>query len=139
MKKIWKFKLKEPRSIVLNFSSPNAFFHEERKGQKVTSGYIIDNTLTILNDYEWDGCTPKIRIFGKILGVWDFDETYEASLFHDFLIENFQNHNISRKQIDSLFSVILLKHKFKYERIYSLGVNLFRKFGSRFHWFDKSV
>jgi hypothetical protein len=139
VKKIWKFKLKEDRHIVLNFDTPDVFFTEEKNGKKVIVGYIIDNVLTVLNGYEWDGCTPKIRIFGKILGVPDFEGTYEASLFHDFLIEYFNYHSISRKQIDSVFTCVMLKCKFKYERVYSLGVNLFRKLGNKFGWFKKPV
>jgi hypothetical protein len=127
-KKVWKFSLFEHFSTDLKrFGISGDFiFFDEINGAKFFVGEIKDGVLTILKGYEWDGNTPKFRLFGKILGIPDFPETWEASLVHDFLIEYCRQHNISRKATDLIFEGILREKRFILKPLYSSAVHFFR-------------
>jgi hypothetical protein len=132
-KKVWKFSLFKHFSTDLKrFGISGDFiFFDEINGAKFFVGEIKDGVLTILKGYKWDGNTPKFRLFGKIIGIPDFQETWEASLVHDFLIEYCSQHNIRRNVIDNIFQGILREKKFIFEPIYSNGVHLFRPFSRK--------
>lgn len=84
--------------------------------------------------YAWDGCSPKWKISGKIFGTPDgrIDPktkkpiTYYASMFHDAIYQykNAQTMKISRKEADLIFLIMLKKAKFRFWRIYYLGVRI---------------
>lgn len=82
--------------------------------------------------YSWDGCSPKWKLFGKIIGTPDgkidpetnLPKTYYASMFHD-VIYQFKNEEtmcISRKEADKIFKIMLKKANFKSWFLYNLGV-----------------
>lgn len=129
MEKIWKFRTDKDYSVNLyqyyhKFSDYT--FYDTIDGAKQVVGYIKDGVLTILKGYEWDGCTPKFKLFGKLFGVLDFDRTKEASLVHDFLIEYKAQHSIGRKIIDIIFESILKVNKFKLRWVYASAVHAYR-------------
>lgn len=135
MKKVWKFKL--ANNYVVNLARylgpiDDCIFIDYVGDQIEIVGFIVDGELTIVKGYEWDGCTPKITLFGQILGTPDFKETYEASLVHDFLIEYCIQHTFTRKQIDTVFQKILESKRFKFSFIYAGGVHLFRPIAVNF-------
>lgn len=131
---MWKFRLKSDTTFNLSAIIGQVKDYHFNKAAIVhndylllTEGIIKDGVLTIYKGYEWDGCTPKFRFFGKILGVPDFDGTYYPSLVHDFLIEYCLDHDIKREQIDNLFEALLKKEKFKFAWLYAGVVHLYRK------------
>ena len=129
MKKIWKFKLKQETLFdIAEYIGPvdDFVFYDKLDGKLQKVGSIYNGWLQINKGYEWDGCTPKFRIFGKIFGIPDFQGTYHASLAHDFLIEYCEQHNICRKQIDHIFEKIMEEEGFFFRFLYATGVNLYR-------------
>lgn len=128
-KKIWKFSLFEDFSTDLKrfgANSPDIIFYDLIDENWQVVGEIKSGVLRIYKGYEWNGCSPKFRVFGKIVGILDFNETWEASLVHDFLLEYCSQHDIPRKIIDNAFEIILAEKKFRFRWIYANGVHLFR-------------
>jgi hypothetical protein len=128
--KIWKFKLEKDFKIDLkkySILAKDCVFYDTIEDKKIKVGYFKKGVLCIYKDYEWDGCTPKFKLFGKIVGIPDFGGTYNASLVHDFLIEFFNQHSLKRKEIDFIFEYVLKDDSFQFTWIYSNAVHLFRK------------
>lgn len=129
MEKIWKFRTQEDYSVDL-FKYYHKFndctFYDTVDGVYQVVGHIKNGVLTILKGYEWDGCTPKFKLFGKLVGVLDFEKTKEASLVHDFLIEYKAQHSIGRKIMDIIFDKILKDNKFKLRWVYANAVHAYR-------------
>lgn len=95
---------------------------------------IFGGVIFIPKGYSWDGCTPKIKIAGKlVIGTPDGEihpetgkpRTYYASLVHDALYQYFPQHGISRKDIDSLFLDMLRMSGFKSAGLYHRAVRWF--------------
>jgi hypothetical protein len=129
MKKVWKFKLGADFSVDLykyHHKFEDVVFTDIINNQLEIVGYLSKGKLIILKGYEWDGCTPKFNIFGKVMGVPDFQETYEPSLVHDFLIEYCNQHLISREVIDIIWTKMLKEKSFKMRWLYSGAVHAFR-------------
>lgn len=84
------------------------------------------------NGYAWDGCSPKIKLFGKIIGTPDGridpktnkPKTYYASMFHDaiYQFKKADRMLISRKESDIIFKIMLQKSTFKPWKLYYRGV-----------------
>jgi len=128
-KKIWKFRLgSDARINLAKHIGPveDCIFVDYVGDQIEIVGFIVDGWLTIVKGYEWDGCTPKVRLFGVLVGIPDFKGNYRASLVHDFLIEYCIQHSIPRKKIDIAFQEIMKEDRFLLRQIYSTGVHLFR-------------
>jgi hypothetical protein len=129
VKKKWKFRLDSNTKVNLAKyigQVEECVFIEEINGVVEIVGFIVDGWLHILKGYEWDGCTPKISLFGILVGIPDFRGTWKASLVHDFLIEYCIQHSIQRKKIDIIFQKIMKEERFLLNPIYSAGVHLFR-------------
>lgn len=134
MKKIWKFKLPKHFEIDLRKYSihiKDCVFLDSSSGETVTAGFADNGILVIFKGYEWDGCTPKFKLFGRIFGTPDFKGTYIPSLVHDFLIEFCSQHSLNRKEIDCIFEQILRENKFKIGWMYYVGVHAFRPIAVR--------
>lgn len=135
-KKIWKFRLQNTYQTDLTqyigYVEDCSFFDMTDNVPTIV-GWIYNGVLTILAGYEWDGCTPKISLFGQYIGVPDFKKTYEASLVHDFLIEYCFLHNIPRIKIDILFEKKLKEKKFILTFIYAGGVHFYRPVSKLFN------
>jgi hypothetical protein len=82
--------------------------------------------IKIHSGYAWDGCTPKLCVFGKWLGVPDFGPTILASLVHDSLLQFHLDDGfpLNREQCDVHFSEILNEQDFVFSGVYSLGVKI---------------
>ena len=134
-KKIWKFRLGKTIEIDLREyigEVNDCLFIDYVGGQLEVVGFISNSKLTIVEGYEWDGCTPKFRLFGFLVGVPDFDGTKKASMVHDFLIEYCKQHNISRFKIDKIFEGVMNDENFLLKGLYAGGVNLFRPISLKF-------
>ena len=89
---------------------------------------VTENKLIIFKGYAWDGCSPKRKIFGILVGTWDgrFDKNtgkqkcYYSSLVHDALCQ-FKIGN--RKTIDDIF--LWMMTGFIFKRIYYNSVRLY--------------
>ena len=110
--------------------------HELFSGVIFRSKYlqIYDGQLFIPAGYSWDGCTPKLRIGGKlVIGTPDGQihpetgkpRTYYASLVHDALYQFSPKHGIPRKQIDDLFLEMLRMSGFRSAGLYHRAVRWF--------------
>jgi hypothetical protein len=129
VKKLWKYRLPDDFRLDLKkYIGPvkDCLFYDYVNYKEIPVGHIKNGILTIFKGYEWDGCTPKFKLFGKLFGVPDFPATWIPSLIHDFLIEYFLQHHIYRETIDILFEKLLKERKFKLAGIYANAVHLFR-------------
>lgn len=117
---IYKFTLKEDIEIMTDLKGHN--FNCDWF-QLFEGGKII-----VKSGYSWDGCSPKVKIFGKIIGTWDGknNSTYYASMLHDVLYQYKCEIPFSRLEVDKQFKKDLEKINFKYTNIYYFFV---RKFG----------
>ena len=97
---------------------------------------INDNTIFVKAGYATDGCTPKINIFGWVVGTPDgpimydgYPQTYWASLVHDALVQFSKEPNMpySKKQIDQIFYTMLKECNWKWAGLYYSAVRLFSK------------
>lgn len=134
-KSLWKFCLQEDVSFtIFNSEVCNNYFNHIDKPFHHTWFSIEFNTgsirFTIRKGYAWDGCTPKFKIFGKIVGVWDgfydshthLPDTYYASLIHDTLCQFMNEHPISRDDADKIFLWLLQRHNFVFSYLYYFAV-----------------
>lgn len=83
---------------------------------------LYPDGLKVYPRYEWDGCSPKIVLFGRFWGTPDFEKTLLASLVHDVTTQ-FDKCGVylSRKEQDKLFLRILQSAGFKLSRLYFWG------------------
>lgn len=70
--KYYKWTLQDPIEIKL----PRKLIREEGghfylKHNGKIWGDIYENKLVIRKGYSWDGCSPKIKLLGMVLGTWD--------------------------------------------------------------------
>lgn len=87
--------------------------------------------------FEWDGATPKIRLFGRILGTPDGSINpktgkptyYYASMVHDAI--NQSNCPITYKQWNDAALFLMKRDGHKLWRIYNFGNRLFGRFFGR--------
>ena len=94
----------------------------------------VNGVLVVNELYAWDGCSPKVRLFGKVVGVpegpegfLNRPETWRGSLFHDVLCQ-FQSHPdmpFSREEIDLIFLKLLELDGFERAQLYYRAVRLF--------------
>lgn len=93
----------------------------------------VQGVLIVNRDYSWDGCSPKFKLFGKVIGIPDgpLDPssrpvTWRASLFHDALCQ-FQDHPnmpFSREEIDAIFLRLAELDGFEHARLYHRAIRL---------------
>ncbi|GAB4061912.1 hypothetical protein [Uliginosibacterium sediminicola] len=93
-----------------------------------------DGTLRVLKGYAWDGCTPKLRLFGRVIGMPDggispvtqLPRAYYASLVHDALYQFLDTGlPVDRVTADRIFQEILLRDEFSASLLYYLAVRIF--------------
>ena len=94
----------------------------------------------VMAGYSWNGCSPKRRIFGKVIGVSDGPMTshrilhyyhtkpmlYLASATHDAFAQ-FNPKGITRKRIDSNFQADMIDVGWKWHQAYYHGVRIWSK------------
>lgn len=145
---VWKYRLNAPfiwkPSIQPNFQNWQTnmvFFTDEKDRLRLSIG--IDGTITVEEDYAWDGCSPKWRVGSYLPGVPDgapnpdtgYPYTYFGSLIHDALLqwEDDPHMPYTREEIDLIFLERLMLDKFsdadtyyKFVRMYSRWVGFKR-------------
>lgn len=84
---------------------------------RIYNGHITVKA-TESKQYAWDGCSPKIKVFGKIIGTPDVKGTWRASLFHDALYQ----YKIEKGLADLVFYDLMLRDKCKVAKLYYTGV-----------------
>lgn len=100
-----------------------------------------DGTITVKGSvkdgYAWDGCSPKKEILDLLWGTPDGKldyrtekpMTYYASMIHDAVYQFKGEVDISRREADRIFLLILKESKFFWARLYGFGVRV----GGRFY------
>jgi hypothetical protein len=127
-KKIYKFTHLQDDFILTNITGREFscdWLGVERDGKITVRG-------THYHGYAWDGCSPKWFCCGKIWGTPDGKPdprtgkplTYYASMFHDALYQFKQTVNISRKESDILFHLLLKEAGFRFHWLYMAGVRI---------------
>lgn len=93
---------------------------------------ISDGSICVKSGYAWDGCTPKISIFGLFtLGTPDGvlrngrAWTYYASLVHDVLCQFSLSLPFTKEQVIGIFRDQLEECSWPLTNIYVLAVNIF--------------
>lgn len=92
--------------------------------------------ITVIADYAWDGCSPKIKVMDWVYlgtpdGTMDWATgkpvTWEASMIHDALYQFRQHADMpfTRRDMDEIFRDILRQKGFSLSTIYFWGVRLF--------------
>ncbi len=131
----YKFKLKEDKVIYvynprIRMCAPH-LFKFDNLGYLEISGKVLK--FTIKAGYAWDGCSPKVKILNRIVGIPDglidadtmLPVTHDSSLVHDILYQFLGKHSLSRKEVDYTFYYLMKKAKFLPAPIYFLAVRLF--------------
>lgn len=91
---------------------------------------IRDGQLTIASEYAWDGCSPKISLFG----LWTIGTpdgalrygkpwTYYASLVHDVLCQFRHEHPLTQKQVTTIFQDMLTEVHWPWRKVYVWAVD----------------
>jgi hypothetical protein len=119
-------KFKKELSCVINFHDEKGRCWLELDGRGVL----------IRKGYATDGCTPKINLFGWIVGTPDgpiqkdgYPQTYWASLVHDVLTQ-FQHDKkmiYNRKEMDDIFYYMLKECNWPYAKLYYYAVRIYSK------------
>jgi hypothetical protein len=100
-------------------------------------GKLENGVLTIFPDYAWNGCTPKWKVWGLMIGTpegWR-SSTKRASVVHDFLTQ----YNVCRRSLaDRIFYDMLKEDSFYLAKLYYLAVRLYSViFVNVQRWFRK--
>lgn len=104
----------------------------------------VSGRITVRRDYSWDGCSPKFRVFGKLLGTPEgeidpltgYPATYHASLIHDALYQ-FMDHPrmpYTKAQADLIFYRILQSDRFGSAHLYYAAV---KWLGGAYRWINQ--
>lgn len=127
----WLFTLESDYSYKTNLVLPEDYYFHTYKGDLLV--YIAkDGTINVYKGYAWDGCSPKLKIGGQIIGTPDgklvnnLPQTYHASLIHDVLYQYIQFLPIKRSAADRIFLDLLAGFRYKY--LYYAVVRLFGGF-----------
>ena len=92
-----------------------------------------NGTLTVMQGYTWNGCSPKICLLDLCLGTPDGvvyektgrQKTYYASLVHDVLYQFLRKGTpIKRSQADKCFLLLMGKSEFLWRHVYWIMVRL---------------
>lgn len=96
-------------------------------------GVLHKDGIVIYSGYAWDGCTPKICVYGHLIGVPDGltsldtgkPSAYYASLVHDILCQFYHQIPLKMSRIDEIFYMILKRDGFILKDLYYIAVRAF--------------
>ena len=121
---VWRYQLEQPFT----------YKHEAFDGIDFENPWITitHGQLTIRSGYAWDGCSPKISLWGlSTLGTPDGvlhrgkPWTYNASLVHDALCQYRDTLPLGREQVTQIFDDMLLGVQWPLRWLYVLAVRWF--------------
>ena len=123
------YRFKTTRDIEIGLTYPiipnnyKLVFRDQKGKARLT---LYPQTIRIHGGYAWDGCTPKVCIFGKWFGSPDFEPTILASLVHDSLLQFHLRGEfpLTREQCDEIFKEILIAQDFQLASVYGVGVDI---------------
>jgi hypothetical protein len=101
--------------------SADFYIQTNIRGRRFTSEWLEiepDGDMVVKKGYSWDGCSPKVKIFGRIVGTLDTKGTYYASCVHDAIYQYKGDCMVSRKEADALFLEMLLDSGFLLSYLY---------------------
>lgn len=108
------------------FQSPYTFPSDLIFEQGGNVWMVIRSTglIEIRKGYAWNGNDPKFQLFGRVYGTPEFEETKNASMVHDALLQFFEHRDMpfSRKEVDLIFYTIMVMDGFRYADTYYMGV-----------------
>lgn len=118
---VYKFVLKESETRYFDFLKGINFSSEWL--------YIKDGFATIPAGYAHNGCSPKWKIKGKIIGTWDGEnnELENASRWHDVFYQFSKYLDIKRFDVDKQFLKDMEDFPLRYE--YYVAVRSFGGLG----------
>ena len=136
-KKVYKFVHRDDVWIETNITGrtfETEFFKVEPSGKMTILG-------SNKSGYAWDGCTPKKEWLDMIIGTpdgrLDYETekpiTYYASMVHDVIYQYKEEIDISKKEADVLFKLILKSANFYWTEAYYFAVTNFG--GKGVKWF----
>lgn len=125
---IWNFiRPKKHYKYLLNEAYRH--FDEELKGFSFRNEWVtIHNGQMIVNkDYAWDGCSPKVKMVGVVVGVPDgkFDECKFPSLIHDVFCQFIKVIPVTKKIVVGIFLKMLKAVKWYLADEYAYAVDKF--------------
>jgi len=113
---MYKYKLKDSEERYITFLT----------GHNVEFEFLTvkKGIATIKKGYSWDGATPKVKLFGVIIGVPDGkkDQLRYATLWHDVLT---QYGTGKKKNVDLLFKKDMINVGWSLYSLYYTAVRLF--------------
>ena len=126
MKPVYKFVLKNEVMRKIDFLNGIEFYSEYLK--------IEYGVATIKKGYAHNGCSPKVKICGKIFGTWDGrkNELEDPSRWHDIFhkySKELAKLGIERIDVDRLFLRDMIEVEFKEARLYYNAVRAFGGIG----------
>lgn len=111
-------------TLTSNYSCP---FYDTSTCYRNEWVLINRGVITIKSGYSWDGCTPKIRVCGILIGTPDGrkEQCCFPSLIHDCLYQ----FNIGKRiDADNIFKKMLIEVNWKYYKLYYKAVRIFGRF-----------
>lgn len=136
MKKLWVYQLDNDYEYRTLFSfNKDLYFFDQDGFCRLT--ITQRGVIRVHAGYAWDGCTPKVKIGNKVLGIPDGainahtgkPSAFYASLIHDMLCQ-FQDHEempFSRAEMDYIFYRILVRDEHSSPKLYYQAVRWLAK------------
>lgn len=117
-------KLKRKYTLDKDYEQYNLLFNDVVFKSRWLS--IKGGKLTIKKGYSWDGCSPKYKVFGLVIGTPDGnkDQLKYVSLVHDVLCQKKRKLPFTKKQVNGLFYKMMTAKKWKLAKLYLLAVNI---------------
>ncbi len=119
----YRFKLLKPTIVNVKLPIEEPIIFRDKKGRVWAEVQI--NRIIILKGYAYNGCSPKIKVFGLWLGPPDFPDTLLATLVHDVLTQfDPEGKIVPRKFYDKIFKEILEASGSKVSGLYYAGARI---------------
>ena len=141
---VYKWTLEQDyRMVVPFYFEVDKTYYDENGNPWLT---VTGNSCLIHKGYSWDGCSPKFKVFGKIVGVWDGLKMFHrnvldvdqqlkyASLVH-YVFCQFADDlpdDITQAMVDELFYDDCLAVDFKLAWVYYKAVRIYQE--NKWEW-----
>lgn len=81
--------------------------------------------MIIKAGYSWDGCSPKYKIFGVIVGIPDgkYNECRRASCIHDIFCQFIADIPVNKETVLGIFGDMLSYSGWKWAKLYTYAVD----------------